>query len=68
CHFLDPKVKLQLLGEQKNIAKIPDGFSDVFLLTPYQGLQEKVKKNKTLKLEEISYKEGQELQLYQLKQ
>jgi uncharacterized membrane protein len=36
-YLLDPKVRLQLIAEPK-IAKIPDGFSDVFLFEPSQAL------------------------------
>ena len=42
-YLLDPKVKLQLVIEP-NIPKIADGFSDVFLFRPFNGLRDALKK------------------------
>ncbi len=42
-YLLEPKVKLQLVI-QPNIPKIADGFSDVFLFRPFNGLRDALKK------------------------
>ncbi len=49
-HVLDEKVKIQLLPTPK-IAKIPQGFSDVFLYQPSQELINELKQKQNLKVE-----------------
>ncbi len=49
-NFLKPKVQLQLLGE-RDITKVPDGFSDVFLFCPSQELLDRLEKEQKFKIE-----------------
>jgi len=48
-NFLEPKVRLQLVVE-KDISRIPGGFSDVFLFTPSQELEDGIKKEHKVKI------------------
>ena len=50
--FLEPKVRLQLVAEQ-NISRIPDGFSDVFLFSPSEELQDGLEKEHKVKIEPV---------------
>ncbi|MBW4493397.1 MAG: glycosyltransferase family 39 protein [Oscillatoria princeps RMCB-10] len=47
-YLLDPKVKLLLVVEP-NIPKIPDGFSDVFLFSPSDGLRAGLERERNCK-------------------
>ena len=51
--FLDPKVQIQLLPEGKMVNKIPDSFSNVFLLNPSATLQEKLENSKSYKIQVV---------------
>ncbi|HBB36231.1 MAG TPA: hypothetical protein DDZ80_05665 [Cyanobacteria bacterium UBA8803] len=51
-YLLDPKVKLLLVVEP-NVPQIPDGFSDVFLVTPSQGLRYKIERTSPWQLEPV---------------
>lgn len=50
--FLEPKVRFQFLAE-KNISRIPDGFSDVFLFSPSNELQDRLEKEQKVKLKPV---------------
>jgi uncharacterized membrane protein len=49
-YLLKPGVKLQLLADEGEYA-IPDGFSDIYLLSPSDKFREKLEKEKAVKLE-----------------
>lgn len=51
-HVLDQKVKVQLVSRPE-MAKIPKGFSDVFLYQPSQKLIDQFKQKQQLKLEPV---------------
>lgn len=51
-YLLEPKVRLQLMAKL-NIFKIPDGFSDIFLLNPYQELLDQLEQEKKIKIERV---------------
>lgn len=51
-NLLEPKVRIQLLT-QANLMKIPEGFSNVFLFTPSDKLQNKLAKEQKFKLESV---------------
>ena len=51
-YLLKPLVRLQLMAKP-NIFKIPNGFSDVFLLNPSQELLSKLEQEKKIKTERV---------------
>ncbi|MDJ0898454.1 MAG: glycosyltransferase family 39 protein [Xenococcus sp. MO_188.B8] len=51
--FLDPKVQIQLLPEEKMVNKIPDSFSNVFLLNPSATLQEELENSQSHKIQVV---------------
>lgn len=62
-YLLDPKVRL-LLWSEPNIPKIPDSFSDVFLLDPSEELLDRIENEQNFKVEPV-YKSNQ-LSLWKL--
>ncbi len=62
-YLLNPKVQLQLVSEP-NIPKIPQKFSDIFLLNPSPALKSGLERNYNRKVVPIN---PSELQLWQLK-
>jgi uncharacterized membrane protein len=56
-HMLDPKVRLRL-GVKTEMLRIPDGFTDVFLLNPPVPLREKVEEEARYRIETV-YAPGQ---------
>ncbi|MEW6491017.1 MAG: glycosyltransferase family 39 protein [Cyanobacteriota bacterium] len=62
-YLLNEKVRLQLISEP-NIPKIPQGFSDIFVFNPSQGLKSGIGQNSNYTIVPISPKE---LQLWKLK-
>jgi len=49
-YVLDPKVRIRLI-DYSNGLKIPDGFTDVFLIDPPEQLREKLEKQGDYRIE-----------------
>lgn len=65
-YLLEPKVQLQLVVEP-NIPKIPNGFSDVFiLLKPSEALRYGLEKDQNYKIEDVYPDKPDKVQLWKL--
>lgn len=51
-YLLKPEVKIQLLSDEKGYM-MPDGFSEIFLLSPSEELRERLEKEQRIKVKEV---------------